>query len=131
MEESINITDLSQASSLEIARKIIEVLNAKDAQSIKLLHVEDNTVISDYFVICTGNSNTQIKAFSGDIEYKLGLCGVPARTIEGYNEASWVAMDYGTVIVHIFNRETRTFYNLDKLWSDSTDVNISDLITTK
>ncbi|MBE6638382.1 MAG: ribosome silencing factor [Ruminococcaceae bacterium] len=131
MEEIKNIEDLSNAEPLTIAKKLISILDEKDAKGIKLLHVEDQTILCDYFIICNGNSNTQIKSYAGELEYKMGLCGVDPRSIEGYAEATWVVMDYGSVIVHIFNRETRMFYNLEKLWSDSTEVDISDLVTEK
>jgi len=126
-----NSVDLSHASSRELAEKIISVLNEKNAKGIKLLHVEDKTVLTDYFVICTGTSNTQIRAFAGEVEYKLSLCNVFPKSIEGYNEATWVALDYNSVIVHIFNPDTRNFYNLEKLWSDSKEIDISHLITEK
>lgn len=129
--ESNNSVDLSNATSRELANKIISVLNEKNAKGIKLLHVEDKTVLTDYFIICSGTSNTQIKAFAGEIEYKLSLCNVQPKSIEGYSEATWIALDYNSVIVHIFNSDTRRFYNLEKLWSDSIEIDISDLITEK
>lgn len=129
--EEVKITDLSSASPREIADKIIEILNVKDAKGIKLLHVEDQTIIADYFVICNGNTNTQLKSYAGEIEYKMGQCNCPPRTMEGYNEANWIVMDFHSVIVHIFNRDTRTFYNLEKLWESATEIDLSAQITKK
>lgn len=132
MEENIFVpVELSADNSLEIAKKAIEILNIKDAKNIKLLHVEKQTVLTDYFVLCTGNSNTQIKSYSGELEFRLGECGLTPLSIEGFNEASWIVMDYGPVIIHIFNRETRNFYNLEKLWEEGTEIDISDLVTEK
>ena len=131
MEEIKNVENLQNADSLAIAKKMISILDEKDAKGIKLLHVEDQTVLCDYFIICNGNSNTQIKAYAGELEYKMELSGVTPRNIEGYAEATWIVMDYGCVIVHIFNRETRMFYDLEKLWSDSTEVDIDELLTDK
>lgn len=128
MEETRNLVN---ADSLEIAKEIISALDSKSARDMKLLHVEDNTIITDYFVICTGNSNTQIKSLSDEVEYRLSQAGVKALSVEGFADASWVVIDFGVVIVHIFNRETRTFYNLEKLWCDSNEIDISDLITEK
>lgn len=124
-------TSLANADPLSLAKEIIRVLDTKNAKHMKLLHVEKNTVIADYFVICTGNSNTQIRAFAGELEYRLGLRGLPPHNIEGLEEASWVLLDYSSVIVHIFNAETRHFYNLEKLWSDAAEIDISELITEK
>ena len=131
MEEIKNIPDMTDAEPIDIAKKMISILDEMDAKGIKLLHVEDQTVLCDYFIICNGNSNTQIKAYAGELEYKMELAGSTPRSMEGYAEATWIVMDYGCVIVHIFNRETRMFYDLEKLWSDSTEVNIDELLTEK
>ena len=124
MDESKNekMTSLAGASSEEIARAIADVLDSMKARDIKLLRVSDKTVMTDYFVICSGTSNTQIKALSGEVEYKLGERGVSPLHIEGYETGTWLAMDYAHVMVHIFNREQRDFYKLEKLWGDACEV---------
>lgn len=111
----------------ELAEKIISVLNEKKANEIKLLYVEKQTILADYFIICSGTSNTQIKALAGEVEDKLKEFEILPKNIEGFKEASWVLLDYASVIVHIFNRDTRNFYNLEKLWNDSIEVDISHL----
>lgn len=116
------MTSLAGASSEEIARAIADVLDSMKARDIKLLRVSDKTVMTDYFVICSGTSNTQIKALSGEVEYKLGERGVSPLHIEGYETGTWIAMDYAHVMVHIFNREQRDFYKLEKLWGDACEV---------
>lgn len=131
IENEVPETSLANADPLTLAKEIIRVLDTKNAKNIKLLHVEKNTVIADYFVICTGNSNTQIRAFAGELEYRLGLRELPPHNIEGFEEATWVVLDYSSVIVHIFNSETRNFYNLEKLWSDADAVDVSELVTEK
>ena len=124
MDESKNekMTSLAGASSEEIARAIADVLDSMKARDIKLLRVSDKTVMTDYFVICSGTSNTQIKALSGEVEYKLGERGVSPLHIEGYETGTWIAMDYAHVMVHIFNREQRDFYKLEQLWGDACEV---------
>ena len=124
MDESKNeeMTSLAGASSEAIARAIADVLDSMKARDIKLLRVSDKTVMTDYFVICSGTSNTQIKALSGEVEYKLGERGVSPLHIEGYETGTWIAMDYAHVMVHIFNREQRDFYKLEKLWGDACEV---------
>jgi iojap-like ribosome-associated protein len=112
-----------------LAEKIIKILDDKKANNLKLLYVEKQTIIADYFVICSGNSNTQIKALAGELEFKLKEEGLVPKNIEGYNEAAWVLLDYSSVIVHIFNREARSFYNLEKLWIDSVEMDISQILT--
>lgn len=111
-----------------LAEEITKILDAKKARDIKLLRIDDKTVLADYFVICGGNSNTQVRAIAGEVEEKLTEMGITPHHIEGYNEAIWTVLDYSSVIVHIFNREARDFYKLEKLWSDAEDIDISSLL---
>jgi len=111
-------TPLSGADAKELAEAIAEVLDSKKGRDIKVLHVEDKTVIAEYFVLCTGNSSTQIKGLAGEVEFRIGERGVTPYGIEGRDNNSWLILDYSNVIVHIFSRESREFYNLDKLYAD-------------
>ncbi len=113
----------------EIAEMIVKVLDARKGHDIKLLHVTEKTVLADYFVICGGNSSTQVKGLSDEVEYKLGLEGVTPTHIEGHDSASWVLLDYSSVIVNVFTPDARSFYNLEKLWSEAEEVDISHLLT--
>ena len=116
MTEALPMLDNSDARAL--AEAIAEVLDFKKGKDIKVLHVEDKTVIAEYFVICSGNTGTQVKALAGEVEYKIGLRGVDPYQVEGRDNNSWLIVDYSNVIVHIFSREAREFYNLDKLYAD-------------
>jgi ribosome silencing factor RsfS/YbeB/iojap len=116
-------------SPLEIAEEIVKTLDMKKGSSIKLLHVTEKTVLADYFVICGGNSTTQVKGLSDEVEYKLSLQGVTPAHVEGHDSASWVLMDYHSVIVHIFTPDAREFYNLEKHWAEAEQVDISHLLT--
>jgi ribosome-associated protein len=109
---------IDPANAKEIADAIAEALDAKKAKDIKVLYVEDKTVLAEYFVICTGNSTTQVKALAGEVEYRLELRGVEPYNVEGRDNGTWLVLDYSNVIVHIFGREAREFYNLDKLYED-------------
>ena len=126
MEEIMNLNEeivsLENASPLDVARAIETFLDNKKGRDIKVLHVEDVTSIADYFVVCTATSNTHVKALSGEVEYQLERRGVNAYHIEGRDNNSWVVLDYCNVLVHIFNREAREFYNLDKLYENTTPV---------
>ena len=126
MEEMTNLSEeivsLENASSLEIAKAVENFLDNKKGRDIKVLHVEDVTSIADYFVVCTATSNTHVKALSGEVEYQLERRGINAYHIEGRDNNSWVVLDYCNVLVHIFNREARDFYNLDKLYENTTPV---------
>ena len=119
MEEKIeNLTPLTDKEPKELAEAIAEVLDSKKGRDIRIMHVTEKTSIADYFVICTGNSSTQVKALIGEVEHKIGLRGVEPIRTEGRDNGSWIILDYGSVIVHIFSREARDFYNLDKLYRD-------------
>ncbi|MBQ9783918.1 MAG: ribosome silencing factor [Clostridia bacterium] len=133
MEELIKeqLPSLAGATPEELAHAIFDVLDAKKAQNIKILRVQDQTVITDYFVICTGNSSTQVKSLAGEVEYKLGLREVDPLHFEGRDNNGWIVLDYSSVIVHIFSRENRDFYQLEKLYGDAeavTFVGIDDKI---
>lgn len=124
-----NLTKEDLRNSLKLAELIVAVLDSKKAHDIKLLHVENQTIIADYFVICTGTSRTQIRALAGEIEYKLEPYGITALHTEGGESGVWILQDYGSVIVHIFSPDARDFYKLEKLYMDTTEKDISDLIT--
>ena len=111
-------TSLEGATSKELAEAIYEILDNKKAKDLKILHVENKTVIADYFVICTGNSSTQVKSLADEVEYKTGLRGRAPTNVEGRGNISWIVADFDNVIVHIFSREAREFYNLEKLYED-------------
>ena len=113
----------------ELAEKIIKVLDARKGRDIKLLHVTEKTVLADYFIICGGNSTTQVKGLSDEVEYKLGLEGATPSHVEGHDSASWVLLDYSSVIVNVFTPDAREFYNLEKLWAEAEEVDISHLLT--
>ena len=123
MDFNENIIEMSTepidpANAKELAEAIAVALDSKKGKDIKVLYVEDKTVLAEYFVICTGNSTTQVKALAGEVEYRLGLRGVEPYNIEGRDNGTWLVLDYSNVIVHIFGREAREFYNLDKLYED-------------
>ena len=109
---------LKDADAKELAEVIADVLDSKKGRDIKVLHVEDKTVIAEYFVLCTGNSSTQVKALAGEVEFRTEQRGLPPYSVEGRDNNSWILLDYSNVIVHIFSREAREFYNLEKLYED-------------
>ena len=121
MNENMNNTEVKSlvgATPREIADAIYEILDNKKARDVKVIAVADKTIIADFFVLCTGNSSTQVRALTDEVEYKLGLSGLEAAHVEGRESNSWRALDYSSVIVHIFDREARDFYNLDKLYAE-------------
>ena len=106
----------------EKIKVIVRALDAKRAEDIKLLCIKDITVVADYFVIADGSSTTQTKALADEVEFRLKQQGVEPLRTEGYQNASWIALDYGWAIVHVFYKETRDHYNLERLWNDAKPV---------
>ncbi len=121
------LSSLKDAIPLELAHAVFDILDAKKARDIKVLRVHDQTVITDYFVICSGNSGTQVKSLGGEVEFKLGLRQVDPLHYEGRDNDGWVVLDYSSVIVHIFNRENRGFYNLEKLYGDAEEIKFESI----
>ena len=111
-----NLPPLDAENARELADAIAEILDSKKARDIKVLHVEDKTVIAEYFVICTGNSSTQVKALAGEVEYRTELRGLSPYSVEGRDNNSWILLDYSNAIVHTFSSDAREFYNLEKLY---------------
>lgn len=120
MEEIRNeeIKSLAGASPLELAEAIAEILDNKKGNDVKVIAVGDKTIIADYFVLANGNTNTHVRALADEVEYKLGLAGVEPLRMEGRDGNNWRVIDYSSVLVHVFDREAREFYNLDKLYTD-------------
>lgn len=112
----------------ELAMKIAGILDKKLAHALSVVEVAGVTELADYFVICTGNSSTQVKALADELEFKLKQEGVTPGHIEGHQTRSWIAMDYYSVVVHIFDNEARQYYDLDRLWSDGKIIDPAEYI---
>ena len=115
-------------TELEKALATVKILDKKKAIDLKAIHITDYSIVADYFVIATGTSNTHVKSLADELEYEMSLLGIEPTHIEG-KATGWIVLDYGTVIVHIFTGESREYYNLERLWSDAEDVDLSDVIT--
>jgi len=113
---------------LEMVSLIVKALDDKKARNIKVLRTEEQTVLADYFVICNGTSSTHIKALTEATDAMLSDAGEPPLRREGHRSGTWVLLDFGCVVVHIFTEEARSFYDLERLWSDSEEVDITTLI---
>lgn len=109
-------------NSLEIATKVAQILDSKKATKVKVLKVQDLTVIADYFVIASGTSSTHVKSLAEEVEYVLKEQGTKPLRTEGFSTQNWFIIDYATVIVHVFSPDARDFYDLDHLWADGEEV---------
>lgn len=113
----------------QILKTIVKALDSKRAEDIMAVGIRDLTIIADYFVIANGTSTTQTKALADAVEYELKKLGLEPTRTEGYSAANWIILDYSDIVVHIFYKETRDFYKLEKLWSDGENVDISEYLT--
>lgn len=112
----------------EIALAAVRALDEKKGNQISAIEITDLTTIADYFVIATGTSNTQINALCGAVEKVLDEKGEHVLRREGYRGGTWVLLDYGSVIVHVFSEEAREFYSLERLWSDGKPMDLSGIL---
>lgn len=116
--ENMEVRDLSGASSSEIADYIAEILDNKKGKNVQKIDVAKKTGIADYFVIANGNSSTHVRSLADEVEYKLGLSGITPIHSDAGDGKSWIVLDYAHVIVHVFDREAREFYNLERLYNE-------------
>ena len=120
---------MTQQEALET---IVKALDSKRAEDIQVLHVEDLTILGDYFIIANGTSTTHTRTLADEVEYQMTQKGREPGHREGRgNGSNWVVLDYADIIVHIFYKETRGFYQLERLWADGEQVDISQWIKTE
>jgi len=111
-----------------IAELAVNALDSKKAQEIKLLRTSDVTILADYFVICTATSTTHLKTLSDEVEKVLEENGEVPRRREGRRAGGWILIDFACVVVHLFLKETRDFYTLERLWGDAEDIDLSGIL---
>lgn len=102
----------------KIASVAYDILNDKKAKNIEIIDISDVSVLADYFLICSGTSNTHIRALADELDFKMEETGYNLLHKEGYDSARWILLDFGEVVVHIFHEEDRSFYSLERLWAD-------------
>lgn len=113
--------------SREMARLAFEALDDKKGEDIRIIDISRISTISDYFLIVHGNSVSQTKALEESVREKLGKAGFSPEQVEGNGTGTWILMDYSDVIIHIFDRDSRRFYDLEHIWIDGRDVLLEDL----
>ena len=114
--------------SRELAEIAVKALDSKKGKEIRLIRIDKITTLAEYFVICTGTSNTQINALCDAVEKELTEKGEEPLHRESYRGGTWVLLDYGCVVVHVFNDEARKFYSLEHLWADGEEVDLSAIL---
>lgn len=111
----------------EMARLAYQALEDKKAEDIRVINIEKVSVLADYFLIATGMNKNQVQAMADNVDEVLHKAGYPAKQTEGYQSANWILMDYGDIIVHVFDRENRLFYDLERIWRDGESISVEEL----
>ena len=112
----------------EIAYAVTKALDEKKGIDIKLLKIDRVSTLADYFLICTGTSNTHVKTLCDFAEYTLTEMGEPMLGREGHRGNAWELLDFGTIVVHVFTDEARKFYDLERLWADAERVDLTGIV---
>ena len=112
----------------EIAIAVTKALDEKKGMDIKLLKIDKVSSLADYFLICTGTSNTHVKTLCDYAEYALEQAGETMLGREGHRGNSWELLDYGTIVIHVFTEEAREFYALERLWADAEQIDLSNIL---
>ena len=115
-------------SAKEVAYEVTKALDSKKGMDIKLLRIDEVSSLADYFLICTGTSNTHVKTLCDYAEYTLEELGEKMLGREGHRGNTWELLDYGTIVIHVFTDEARKFYDLERLWADAEVVDLSEII---
>ncbi len=114
-------------NSKEMAKLAVAALEDKKGNDVKIIDISQVSVIADYFIIASGNNINQVKALCDNVTDELAKAGHDCKQVEGYNTANWILMDYGDIIVHVFNQEDRLFYDLERIWRDGKTIEIEEL----
>lgn len=114
-------------TSKEIAHAAIEALEDKKGEDIKVIDISEVSILADYFIIASGNNRNQVQALCDNVEEKLGRMGIIKKQIEGYDNGNWILVDYRDIVIHIFDKENRLFYDLERIWRDGKFIDKEEL----
>ena len=112
-------------NSKKMTTLAIKALEDKKGNDIRVIDIQDVSIIADYFIIASGSNRNQVQTMADNVEEVLGRAGYEPRQLEGYGTATWILMDYNDIIVHIFSEEDRLFYDLERIWRDGKNVDIN------
>ena len=112
----------------EMALLLAQAMDSKKGKDIRVLETDGVTTLADYFVLCSGSSAPQLKALADAGEKAMKDHGILPHHVEGHRGGTWILQDYGDVVVHVFDKEARAFYDLDRLWADAKSVDLSDVL---
>ena len=113
----------------KMAGLAIEALEDKKAEDIRVIDISEVSVLADYFLIASGKNRNQLQALADEVEEKLGRAGYPMKQSEGYDSANWILLDFGDIIIHLFDQENRLFYDLKRIWRDGKQIDPKSLLS--
>ena len=111
----------------KMAKIAVKALEDKKAEDVKIIDIGGVSTIADYFIIANGNNQNQLQAMRDAVEEDLYKAGYPVKQIEGNSNSSWILMDYNDIIVHVFSKEDRLFYDLERIWKDGKEISVEEL----
>lgn len=114
-------------TSKQMAKVAVEALKEKKGYDVKVIDISEISILADYFIIANGSNSNQVQAMVDNVEEQMYKAGFDDPKVEGYNNASWILLDYNDVVLHIFDEESRSFYNLERLWRDGKEVDVDTL----
>lgn len=113
--------------SLNMAKIAYQALDDKLAEDIKIIDIRKVSVVADYFIIADGTNRNQVHALVDNVQEELEKAGYSMKQMEGYRNGSWVLLDFGDIIIHVFDKENRLFYDLERIWQDGVEVKLEEL----
>ena len=113
--------------SRKMALIAYDALDDKKAENISMIDIAEISTLGDYFIIANGNNRNQVQAMADSVEEELGKAGFEPKQIEGYQTANWILLDYRDIIIHVFSKDDRAFYDLERIWRDGKEINRADL----
>lgn len=118
---------LSMEEIKKMAALAVSAMEDKKAEDIRVIDISEVSVLADYFLIASGKNRNQLQALADEVEERLGRAGFPIKQSEGYDSANWILLDFGDIIVHLFDQENRLFYDLERIWRDGKQIDPADL----
>ena len=116
-----------EKNSKEMVKIAYRALENKKGADIRIIDIQEVSVIADYFIITSGSNVNQVQALVDNVEEELEKAGFQPRAVEGYSTANWILLDYNDIIIHVFNEEQRLFYDLERIWKDGKDIDFQSL----
>lgn len=117
-----------EKDSRELAKLVYKALDEKKSEDIRVIEISEISILADYFIIANGNSSSQVDAMVDAVEEALAKIGCNPKRVEGVSSSGWILLDYGDIVVHIFSKEDRLFYDLERIWRDGKAISAEELL---